>query len=110
MEQAHGGNLKEAAEKFNISESEIIDFSANINFVGPPPDIYSKIRKEIEAITRYPEPDSTSLKKLLAEKYGGKTDNYVLGNEEQPSLLFNLNLVVFTLTCLVSPFASLCLK
>ncbi len=80
MEQAHGGNLKEAAEKFNISESEIIDFSANINFVGPPPDIYSKIRKEIEAITRYPEPDSTSLKKLLAEKYGGKADNYVLGN------------------------------
>lgn len=80
MEQAHGGNLKEAAQKFNISEDEIIDFSANINFVGPPPDIYSRIRKEIEEITRYPEPDSTSLKLLLAEKYGKEPDNFVLGN------------------------------
>ncbi len=80
MEQEHGGNIKEVSAKFNIKQNDVIDFSANINFVGPPPDIYSKIKKEIEEITRYPESNSNNLRERLADKYGLDYNNYVLGN------------------------------
>lgn len=80
MEQQHGGNIKSAAEKYNLLKENIIDFSANINFVGPPPDVYSRLKKELESITRYPEVDSKTLKKKLAKKYGFEKDNYIIGN------------------------------
>jgi len=80
MAQNHGGNIREVSDKFNINYDSIVDFSANINFIGPPPDIYSKIRQEIEDITRYPEPDSSNLKKALADKHAVKQDNLIMGN------------------------------
>jgi len=80
MEQKHGGNIESVAKKYNIHKENIIDFSANINFVGPPPDVYSRLKKELESITRYPEMDSKTLKKKLANKYGFEKDNYIIGN------------------------------
>ncbi|MCF8000806.1 MAG: threonine-phosphate decarboxylase CobD [Halanaerobiales bacterium] len=80
MEQKHGGNIENIAEKYNIHKENIIDFSVNINFVGPPPDVYSRLKNELESITRYPEVDSKTLKKKLANKYGFEKDNYIIGN------------------------------
>jgi threonine-phosphate decarboxylase len=36
----HGGQLREVSERFNIPVSQLIDFSANINPDGPPPESY----------------------------------------------------------------------
>src|SRR6056297_1118358 len=80
MEQKHGGNLKGVSAKFDIIESEIIDFSSNINFIGPPFDVYIKIKEEIEDITSYPESDSNSIKYLLSNRYGYNPNNFILGN------------------------------
>lgn len=80
MEQKHGGNIESVAEKYNLVIDNIIDFSANINFVGPPPDVYSKLREELEAIKRYPEVDSKNLKEKSAKKYGFEKENYIFGN------------------------------
>ena len=43
--RAHGGNLRQAAERYGISEEEILDFSANINPLGPPPAVLVKLEK-----------------------------------------------------------------
>ncbi|MFO7815445.1 MAG: threonine-phosphate decarboxylase CobD [Halanaerobiales bacterium] len=80
MEQKHGGNIERVAEQYNLLPENIIDFSANINFAGPPPDVYSKLKEELDAVTRYPEADSKSLKDQIAEKYGLKKENYIIGN------------------------------
>ncbi len=80
MEQKHGGNIESVAEKYNLVIDNIIDFSANINFVGAPPDVYGKLKEELEKITRYPEVDSETLKKKLAKKYGFEKENYIIGN------------------------------
>ena len=80
MKQNHGGNIESVAKKYNLHSDNIIDFSANINFVGPPPDVYSRLKDNLESITKYPEVNSETLKKMLSEKYGFKKENYIVGN------------------------------
>lgn len=80
MSQDHGGNIKEVAEKFNLNEDKIVDFSANINFVGPPPDVYRIIKNELKSIERYPETNSKGIKQRLANKYNLELNNLIIGN------------------------------
>lgn len=80
MEQIHGGNIESAAKKYDIKQSEIIDFSSNINFLGPPQKVIDKIEKELKDIRRYPEQNSEKLRYLYSERYGYKKDNYIIGN------------------------------
>ena len=59
----HGGNLREAIDKYNISGDKIIDFSSNINPLGIPDSIKELISKEIDEIYHYPDPEYKLLKK-----------------------------------------------
>lgn len=65
----HGGNLGEAAKKNNLKPEAIIDFSANINFLGPPASILEAIENNLKQIKNYPEINSKTLKKLIAKKH-----------------------------------------
>jgi len=57
------------AQKNNLDTDEIIDFSANINFLGPPSLILEAIKSNINKIKNYPEINSTSLKHDIAKKH-----------------------------------------
>ncbi|RYD06647.1 hypothetical protein N752_02960 [Desulforamulus aquiferis] len=39
-EQQHGGNVWKAAEYYGVKFEDLLDFSANINPLGPSPLIY----------------------------------------------------------------------
>ncbi len=80
MSHIHGGDIEEAKKKYNIKGDMIIDFSVNINFIGPPPDLYNNIVKNITDIERYPEPNSRKLKIKLSEHHGINLENIVLAN------------------------------
>jgi threonine-phosphate decarboxylase len=54
--------LGEAAAKNNLKPEDIIDFSANINFLGPPASITEAIANNLNQIKNYPEINSKSLK------------------------------------------------
>lgn len=66
--RAHGGD----AWRYK----KVIDFSANINPLGAP----LRLKEFRESIEHYPEPDSSSLKKLLAKIHSIKPDNIAIGN------------------------------
>jgi len=80
MNKQHGGDIEGAAKKYNLCREDIIDFSANINFIGPPPQLYQKLQNELKLIEDYPQPNSENLRCRLAQKYGFTADNYILGN------------------------------
>ncbi len=80
MQQEHGGNIRAAAQKYDLDPAEIIDFSANINFLGPPESVLEVIKKNLAGIENYPDPDSTRLKSILAEQTGQRVDNLIVGN------------------------------
>jgi|LGVF01.2.fsa_nt_gb threonine-phosphate decarboxylase len=76
----HGGNLREAIDKYNISSDKIIDFSSNINPLGIPDSIKELINKEIDEIYHYPDPEYKLLKKELSKSLNVNIKNLLPGN------------------------------
>jgi len=80
-EFSHGGNLREAIDKYNISGRKIIDFGSNINPLGIPQGIKNLIKKEFDKIVRqYPDPEYRLLMRMLSETLDISTKNLLVGN------------------------------
>ncbi len=76
----HGGNLWKAAEKYNITPQEFIDFSANINPLGPTSKAIEAVKNSLESIKYYPEPEAEKLRLVLAKYLEVPVDSILLGN------------------------------
>ena len=76
----HGGNLRELAAKTNLSEHEIVDFSASINPLGPPAYLRATISANLSSLIHYPDPDYQSFINAIAENVSVSVNNVVAGN------------------------------
>ena len=76
----HGGDTRRLAETAGKSEKELLDFSANINPLGPPEWLRPLISSQINALQHYPDPHCTVLVKAVAERYGVSRDEVIAGN------------------------------
>ncbi|HEX21585.1 MAG TPA: threonine-phosphate decarboxylase [Actinobacteria bacterium] len=76
----HGGRRREFADKYGLQSSEIIDFSVNINPLGPSPAAVSAIKNSLNRIIDYPDGDILEFKKSIAAYNGVNRDNIVVGN------------------------------
>lgn len=63
---AHGGNLVWAASLAGCPSSELVDFSASINPLGPPSSAIAAIQSHLGQIAAYPDPSYTELREALA--------------------------------------------
>jgi cobyric acid synthase CobQ/L-threonine-O-3-phosphate decarboxylase len=77
---AHGGNLRELARVSGKTERDILDFSANINPLGPPEWLRPLISSNVAALTHYPDPDCAALIEAAAQRYGVAPDEIAVGN------------------------------
>jgi len=85
----HGGQLRQIAERFGVPASELLDFSANINPIGPPPAVLSALRASLDdpaTLIEYPELQQTDLKRSLARYAGTSEANVVVANGFVPLL------------------------
>ncbi len=76
----HGGNIRRLAEVSGLPPKELLDFSANINPLGPPEWVRSLIGSQLSAIVHYPDPDSSLLKASIANRYGVRKEEVLVGN------------------------------
>lgn len=76
----HGGNIWLLMRKTNISPRQILDFSANINPIGPPDCLRGIICGQIENLVYYPDPDCLQLTKAIAGHFGVCSQQVVCGN------------------------------
>ncbi|MBN2186547.1 MAG: histidinol-phosphate aminotransferase family protein, partial [Dehalococcoidia bacterium] len=89
----HGGIDYAEVEMLGINPQDIIDFSANLNPFGPPPEVREALsechwdepnfqgKQEIcAAISRYPDSEATRLKRSLASKLGIKAENILISS------------------------------
>ena len=58
----------------------VIDFSANINPLGPPASLGENWSSFYSSITQYPDPHAAQLTKRLAEKEGLPESSILIGN------------------------------
>jgi len=77
----HGGNVKKLAEAAGCPAEEILDFSANINPLGPPRWLSSLISSQADSLlAHYPDPDCRSLVKAIANRYSIPEEEILIGN------------------------------
>ena len=80
MTGPHGGNLRSIARASGRPAAEILDFSANINPLGPPESFRPLISSRIADLAHYPDPDCTELVQVFCERYGALPDEVLMGN------------------------------
>ncbi len=73
MKPVHGGNIYDFAE-------ELLDFSSNINPLGPPPGVEELLRDSSALIEKYPDIKYRKLRKKLADWEGVNPDQILVGN------------------------------
>jgi cobyric acid synthase CobQ/L-threonine-O-3-phosphate decarboxylase len=76
----HGGNVKKLALEAGRSPEELLDFSANINPLGPPDWFRPLISSRLSSLVHYPDPDSSSLKASISDHFGVKEEDVLVGN------------------------------
>lgn len=89
QKSSHGGNIYQMARRLGIPESEVLDFSANINPVGLPDFIREAVISSIDGIVNYPDPDCTALREEISRHDGIPADFISCGNGGA-DLLFRL--------------------
>lgn len=62
----HGGNIHAVLRESGRHHDQIIDFSANINPLGPPEWLRAMVSRELDKILHYPDPDYTQLVAAIA--------------------------------------------
>jgi cobyric acid synthase CobQ/L-threonine-O-3-phosphate decarboxylase len=76
----HGGNVRKLALEAGRSPEELLDFSANINPLGPPDWFRPLISSRLSSLVHYPDPDSSSLKASISDYFGIKKEDVLAGN------------------------------
>jgi len=76
----HGGNLRQLAQMAGKAEKDILDFSANLNPLGPPEWMQEMICAHGGALAHYPDPDCSALLEAVSERYGADLKEIIAGN------------------------------
>lgn len=87
----HGGNLNYYSEKYEIPQNLLLDFSANINPLGPSKKVFDAISVNIENIKDYPEPNSETLLNIAEKKLNIDKNSFIFGNGAAELLFLLVN-------------------
>ncbi|MEE9201584.1 MAG: histidinol-phosphate transaminase [Dehalococcoidia bacterium] len=75
---AHGGPDVAEMDALGLSPDGMMDFSVSINPFGPPPGVREAVASA--SVERYPDPEATGLRRLLASQLRVGTENLLVGN------------------------------
>jgi threonine-phosphate decarboxylase len=75
----HGGNQSAIRKRLKLGDQTLLDFSAPLNALGPPPDALAAVRAATASIDRYPEPGAPRLVERLAESHRVPPDQIIIG-------------------------------
>ena len=76
----HGGNIRSLARVSGLAESQILDFSASINPLGPPEWLRPLISAHLSDMAHYPDPDCTALTEAFCSRWHVAADEVLFGN------------------------------
>ena len=72
MQYAHGGDI--------YTYKNLLDFSINVNPLGPADAVVEAAARSLQRIGEYPDSRSRELRNALAEKKGLEAERFVIGN------------------------------
>jgi threonine-phosphate decarboxylase len=78
--RVHGGDIFRASRELGRDPTEILDFSASINPLGPSPRVWKAITASKHLLSHYPDPDCWDLRQALALFWRIDPEQIVIGN------------------------------
>lgn len=106
MVLTHGGNVFAIARERGWHWQDVIDFSANINPLGPSPFVKPAIIGALDRIVHYPEREPERLRVALAHRWAVDKDEILLGNGATELIFFLSRLFNSSQTTLALPVFS----
>ena len=85
----HGGNVFAAARELGVDLSNILDYSANINPLGPPPGLKQHLFKSFSLTEHYPAPYAEDWLEELAA-FHSLTEGHLLAGNGTTDLMYLL--------------------
>ncbi len=76
----HGGQVFRLARRLNRPASQILDFSANINPLGPPSSMREALTSAFDTIRHYPDSTHHDTKAILARQVDCDPEAILIGN------------------------------
>jgi threonine-phosphate decarboxylase len=76
----HGGDLLTAEESFGLPKEQFLDFSSNMNPLGPPSIVKELMQTRWMDIVKYPDPAVRELRRKLSYKYNIPQESILVGN------------------------------
>ena len=77
--KSHGANLFELSREYNFKKDEILDFSSNVNPLGPSKLALEYLKENLNLVTTYPDPNYVDLKKSISCYVKVDSEDLVLG-------------------------------
>lgn len=74
----HGGVRPAQLRELGLEPADVLDFSASVCPLGPPPGLWDALRAV--DLTAYPDPECLELKEALAREHGVEIDHVLVGN------------------------------
>ena len=76
----HGGNVFAVARQLGVAPAEVLDFSASINPLGPPPGVAEAVAAAFARVVHYPDDGAPELRAALAGYHGCRPDEVCVAN------------------------------
>ena len=80
MSKIHGGNIFQFAHEQRIEPYEVVDFSANINPLGPSQRGLDALNAQLRYISHYPDATNDDVLNAIADTYGMNKHQIIVGN------------------------------
>ncbi len=72
--------MRDLAARCGCKPDEILDFSANINPLGPPEQLWHLLAARMQDIVHYPDPDAAELVKAISNQWRIGSGQIIVGN------------------------------
>ncbi len=76
----HGGNVYEIASQLGCAPEEVLDYSASINPLGPPPGLTDLLSHTFHRLQHYPDIQNRVLLEAISRRHRVRSDQVVVGN------------------------------
>lgn len=99
----HGANLFELERKYNFKIEEVMDFSSNINPLGPSPSALEHLKERLNEVSMYPDTEYVHLKNAISKYSKVSPENIVLGSGTTNLISDYIKIVNPSTSLLLSP-------
>jgi adenosylcobyric acid synthase len=76
----HGGHIRRLAAIAGLKDEELLDFSANLNPLGPPEWMRAVVSRALSSVVHYPDPECLDLKNAVSQRFGVPREEVLVGN------------------------------